>query len=78
LTVPDGLGGKDIVHFLLALDPSIMVIASSGYARSGHIQSSQLRPCGPFNQTIPEYKNEKKARISISSEKNFYQAGIVI
>lgn len=32
LTIPGGLGGKDIVHDLLALDPAIRVIASSGYS----------------------------------------------
>ena len=32
LTIPSGLGGKDTVYALLALDPTIKVIASSGYA----------------------------------------------
>lgn len=32
LTIPSGLGGKDIVSALLAIDPQIKIIASSGYA----------------------------------------------
>lgn len=32
LTVPGGRGGKDIIHEIQTLDPSIKVIASSGYS----------------------------------------------
>jgi PAS domain S-box-containing protein len=32
LTIPNGLGGKDAAQMLLAIDPSLKIIASSGYS----------------------------------------------
>ena len=32
LTIPGGMGGREIVHKLKELDPKIKVVASSGYA----------------------------------------------
>ena len=32
LTIPGGIGGKDVVKALLALDPDVLAIVSSGYA----------------------------------------------
>jgi two-component system cell cycle sensor histidine kinase/response regulator CckA len=32
LTIPGGMGGKETVHQLLALDPDVRAIVSSGYS----------------------------------------------
>jgi DNA-binding NarL/FixJ family response regulator len=32
LTIPGGPGGKEVIHDLLALDPHVHAIVSSGYA----------------------------------------------
>ena len=33
LTIPGGMGGKDVVQVLLSLDPSVTAIAASGYSQ---------------------------------------------
>jgi DNA-binding NarL/FixJ family response regulator len=32
LTIPGGMGGKDAIHRLLAIDPNAKAIVSSGYS----------------------------------------------
>jgi two-component system cell cycle sensor histidine kinase/response regulator CckA len=61
LTVPGGMGGKETIEKLLKIDPSAMVIVSSGYANDPIM--SNYKQYG-FSGMVPKpYKIEDVSKI---------------
>ena len=61
LTIPGGRGGKDIVSKLLGLDPTLKVVASSGYSEDPVI--SNPAAYGFTTRLIKPYRKDELIRV---------------
>jgi DNA-binding NarL/FixJ family response regulator len=61
LTIPGGMGGKDAIIQLKAIDPEVKAIVSSGYANDPILADHEEYG---FKGTVPKpYKIEKLSRV---------------
>ena len=61
LTVPGGMGGKEAVRFLVAMDPEARVIVSSGYSNDPIM--SDFRKYGFADVIMKPYRLEDLAKV---------------